>query len=180
MIFVVGLIPRLLYFREDAGMARHEPSELIDDGRCVTYAIGLFTPASYFESVSDSADGVWKRGMSKLAKTFTDFVFPQNQRPLWTFGNVTVVVLLATFATALVRAFVRFSPAQVARLESQSLLHSPVFVSLYYVSLTFVLWLVYSTRNRAHWHPWRVMAFGMALAGALIGIVDLMLPLRSV
>lgn len=118
--------------------------------------------------------------MSKLAKTFTDFIFPQNQRPLWTFGNVTVIVLLATVATALVRAFVRFNPAQVARLESQSLLHSPVFVSLYYVFLTFVLWLVYSTRNRPNWYPWRVMVFGMALTGALIGIVDLVLPLRSV
>jgi hypothetical protein len=118
--------------------------------------------------------------MSKLAKTFTDVIFPVKQRPLWTFGNVTVIVLLATAATALVRAFVRFSPAQVARLEAQSLLHSPVFVTVYYVLLTFVLWLVYSTRSRASWYPWRVMVFGMALAGALIGIVDLVLPLRSV
>ena len=117
--------------------------------------------------------------MSKLAETITDSLIPPNVRPYWTFRNATAVVVFATIATALVRAFVRFTPAQVARLESQSLLHSSVFLSLYYPLVALILWLVYATRHRESWYVWRVTVFGMVLAGALIGIVDIMLPLRA-
>ncbi|MGB7555736.1 MAG: hypothetical protein WBM04_15285 [Candidatus Korobacteraceae bacterium] len=92
---------------------------------------------------------------------------------------MAVVVLLATVANALVRAFVRFSPEQVARLERSSAFHSAPFVALYYAFVAIVLYVVYATRNRASWYVWRVAAFGMVLAGALVIPLDIVLPLRS-
>lgn len=92
---------------------------------------------------------------------------------------MTIVVLLAIGANALVRAFVRFSPEQVARLEGPNALHSAAFVTLYYVFVAIVLYVVYATRKRARWYVWRVAAFGMVLAGALVIPLDIMLPLRA-
>jgi hypothetical protein len=117
--------------------------------------------------------------MSNFAETVTDRLIPQNVRRYWTFKNATAVVVFATIATALVRAFVRFAPEQVARLESQNLFHSPLVLSLYYLFVAVVLWVVYATRNRTSWYLWRVAVFGMTLTGALIGLVDIILPLRS-
>lgn len=73
----------------------------------------------------------------------------------------------------------RLSPEQVARLESHHLFSSSLFVSLYYICLAVVMWLVYMTRNHADWYQWRVFVYGMVLAGALIGLVNIVLPLRS-
>ncbi len=92
---------------------------------------------------------------------------------------MTVVVLLAIAASALVRAFVRFSPQQVARLEGSNALHSAPFAILYYVFVAMVLYAVYATRNRPTWYVWRVALFGMVLAGALVIPLDIMLPLRA-
>ncbi len=117
--------------------------------------------------------------MSRVTQSITDFLVPANQRPYWTFRNVTIVVAVAAFAFALIRAFVRFSPVQVARLESHNLLNSSLSVGLYYAFLAAVMWLVYKTGNWSNWYVWRVFVYGMVLAGALIGIVDMLLPLRS-
>ena len=119
------------------------------------------------------------RPMSKVTQSLSDFLFPPNQRPHWTFRNLTVIVVIASLASVLFRVFVRLSPEQVARLESHNLFNSSLFVSLYYVFLAVVMWLVYMTRNRADWYEWRVFVYGMVLAGALIGLVDIVLPLRS-
>ena len=90
-----------------------------------------------------------------------------------------MVVSLATIATACVRGFGRFTPEQIARLESQNMFRLPLFLSLYYVFVALVLWLVYATRHRATWYLWRVFVFALMLAGALIGLVDIILPLRA-
>ena len=92
---------------------------------------------------------------------------------------MTVVVLLAIGVNALVRAFVRFSPEQVARLEGPNTLHSAPFVTLYYVFVAIVLYFVYAIRDRESWYVWRVSAFGMVLAGALVIPLDILLPLRA-
>jgi hypothetical protein len=92
---------------------------------------------------------------------------------------MTVVVVLAMVADALVRAFVRFSPEQVARLEGSKALHSAPFVSLYYMFVAIVLYVLYVTRNRPSWYVWRVAVFGMVLTGALVIPLDVMLPLRA-
>src|SRR6266849_7372110 len=94
--------------------------------------------------------------MSRLNETVTNFLFPANLRPYCTFRNATVLALLITVATPLVRVFVKFPPAQVAQWQSQNLFQSPLFLSLYYVSVAIVLWLVYATRHRATWYVWRV------------------------
>jgi hypothetical protein len=109
----------------------------------------------------------------------TNFMFPSNQRPHWAFRDLTIIVIIATLASVLFRIFVRLPPEQVARLESHNLFSSSLFVSLYYVCLAVVMWLVYMTRNRAGWYEWRVFVYGMVLAGALIGLVNIVLPLRS-
>ena len=92
---------------------------------------------------------------------------------------MTLVVLFAVVADALVRVFVSFSPEQVARLEGASALHSAAFVGFYYVFVAFVFYAVYATRNRAAWYVWRVAAFGMVLVGALVIPLDILLPLRA-
>lgn len=117
--------------------------------------------------------------MSKVTRLITDSMFPSNQRPHWTFRNLTFIVVIATLASVLFRIFVRLSPEQVAALESHNLFNSSLFVSLYYVFVAVVMWLVYMTRNRAGWYEWRVFVYGMVLAGALIGLVNIVLPLRS-
>lgn len=86
---------------------------------------------------------------------------------------------LAAVATACVHAFVKFPPEYVARLESYNPLHSPLFVGLYYIFVVITFWLVYATRQRTTWYLLRVSVFAMVLAGGLIGLVDLLLPLRS-
>ena len=116
--------------------------------------------------------------MSKLNETVTNVLLPPNLRPYHTFRNATIVALLATIATALVRAFIKFPPAEIAQLESHNVLHSPVYLGLYYLFVAVVLWLVHATRSRSTWYVWRVWAYCMVLAGALIGLVDLILPLR--
>jgi hypothetical protein len=118
--------------------------------------------------VTPDTDDAWK-----------DLLVPRRIRPYWTFKNTTFVVLFVSVLTAVVRACVRFSSEYVSRVESQNPLRSPVYLALYYVFVAFVLLLVYATRDRASWYVWRVAVFGMVLAGALIGIIDLMLPLRT-
>jgi hypothetical protein len=117
--------------------------------------------------------------MSKVTLILKDSFVPPNVRPYWTFRNATAVVSLATVATALVRALVRFPPEYVAKMESQNSLHSPVFLSLFYVLVAFVLWGVYATRHRESWYVWRVTVFGMVMAGACIAALNIMLPLRA-
>jgi hypothetical protein len=117
--------------------------------------------------------------MSNFAETVTDFLIPQNVRRYWTFKNATTVAVFATIVSALVGAFVRFRPEQVARFEYRSAFHSPLFLSLYYLFVAAILWVIYASRNRASWYLWRVWVFGMTLAGALIGLVDIILPLRT-
>ena len=103
--------------------------------------------------------------MSRFSDKVTDSLIPQSVRPYWTFRSMTAVVLFATVASAFVRAFVRFRPEQVARLEGPSMFHSPLFLSLYYAFAAFVMWLIYATRHREGWYLWRVTVFGMFLAG---------------
>jgi len=64
-------------------------------------------------------------------------------------------------------------------LESQNMFRSPLSLSLYYVFVAIVLWLVYATRHPSSWYLRRVIVFAMTLAGALIGLVDIVLPLRT-
>jgi hypothetical protein len=134
-----------------------------------------------FSRVTVAAEGNSRirKDMSNLAQTLTDSLIPPKIRPYWTFRNMTVVVLLAIVANALVRAFVRFSPEQVARLEGSNPFHSAPFLMLYYVFVAIVFYVVYSTRNRTSWYVWRVAAFGMVLAGALVIPLDIVLPLRA-
>jgi len=93
---------------------------------------------------------------------------------------VTIAVVSATVAVALFRAFARFTPEQVTR-DSQAVrpLHSPAFMGMYYVFVAVALWIVYATRRHESWYPWRVWVFGAVLAGTLISIVDLILPLHA-
>jgi hypothetical protein len=83
--------------------------------------------------------------MAKVNESATNFLFAPHTRPYWTFRNATAVVVLATFVIALVRAFVTFPAEQIARWESRNLLDSPLFLSLYYVFVAIVLWLVHAT-----------------------------------
>jgi hypothetical protein len=117
--------------------------------------------------------------MSELGEKLTDSLIPHSIRPYWTFRGMTVVALLATVASALVRGFIRFSPGQVARMGGPSMFHSPLFLGLYYLLVAFVLWLIYATRRRDSWYLWRVTVFGMFLTGALVGLIDIVLPLRA-
>ena len=118
--------------------------------------------------------------MAKFIELLTDSLVPPRARNYWTFRNATVFVILATIATACIRAFVEFPPEYVARVELQNpLLHSPLFFGLYYLFVAIVLWLVYATRRRTTWYQLRVFVFAMFLAGALIGLVDVLLPMRS-
>lgn len=117
--------------------------------------------------------------MSELGDKLADSLIPHGVRPYWTFRNMTGVALLAALASALVRGFVRFPPDQVARLEGPSVFRTPLFYSLYYLLVALVLWLVYATRHRDSWYLWRVNVYGMFLTGALVGIVDIVLPLRA-
>jgi hypothetical protein len=117
--------------------------------------------------------------MSKLNDTVTDFLFPPNMRPYLTFRTATAVALLAAVASALIRAFVSFPPEPIAKWESGNLLHSPLSLSLYYLFLAVVLWLVYATRNRLSLYVWRVWVYCMVLAGALIALVTWIFPLRA-
>src|SRR5262250_255095 len=71
--------------------------------------------------------------MSKFSETVTDFLFPLNLRPYWTFRSATALAVLASVATAVCRTLVRFSPEQIARWESRYLLHSPLFLGLFYL-----------------------------------------------
>jgi hypothetical protein len=116
--------------------------------------------------------------MSKVNDVLTEFLFPKYVRPYCTFRNATLVALLVAAVTALLRGFVKYPPEQIARWESQSLLHSPLYLSLYYLFMMVVLWLIYATRYRASWYVWRVWVYFMVLGGALIGLVDLILPLH--
>ena len=115
--------------------------------------------------------------MSQLNETLTDFLFPTYMRPYWTFRTATAVALLATVVSGLVRAFVTFPAKRIA--ESGNLVHSPVFLGLYYLSVAIVLWLIYATRHRATWYVWRVSLYGMVLTGSLIGLLNLLFPLHA-
>jgi hypothetical protein len=117
--------------------------------------------------------------MSKSTEVLTNLLVPSYARRCWTFRNATLVAIFAAIASACVRGFVRFPPEYVARMESYNPFHSPAFVGLYYVFVAVVLGLVYATRNHTTWYQWRVWVFGMFLAGGLIGVVDLLLPLHS-
>jgi len=108
-----------------------------------------------------------------------DFLVSPKVRPYCTFRTATAVALLATIFCALGRAFVRFPAEQIAEWESRNLLHTPLFFGLYYFFLATVLWLVYATRHRAGWYLWRVWVYCMVLTGALIGLLNLILPLRA-
>lgn len=110
--------------------------------------------------------------MSNFAESLTDFLLPQNLRRYWTFRNATAVAVFAAVATALVRAFARFSPEQVTRLEASNMFHSPLLLSLYYLLVAAVLCVIYATRNRTNWYLLRVGIFAITLTGALIGLVD--------
>jgi hypothetical protein len=117
--------------------------------------------------------------MSTSSKTLTDSGAPQKQRPLITFGNATVGVVMYALAAAFNRRFLHLGHTAVGRFDPQSLTHTTVFGALYYVLCASALLLVYATRNRANNYVGRVIAFTVALSGILIGIVDLVLPLRS-
>jgi hypothetical protein len=116
--------------------------------------------------------------MAEFAERLTDLLIPPYARRYWTFRNATVVVLLVTVATACVHALAKFPAEYVARVEPHNAFRSPLFIALYYVFVSVVLWLVYATRKRAKWYQLRVFVFAMFLAGGLIGLVDILLPLR--
>jgi hypothetical protein len=117
--------------------------------------------------------------MANLTEKLTDLMVPPSVRPYWTFRNAAIVAVLSAVATAFVHAFVTFPPEYVARWESQSLFHSPILYLANSALVAAMLWIVHVTRGRTTWYPWRVALFAMALAGALIGLVDVLLPLRS-
>jgi len=117
--------------------------------------------------------------MERFVDRLTDLLVPEYAWRYWTFRNAIVVCLFAAVATACVRAFARFPADYVARVESHNPLHSPILATLYYIFVAAVLWLVYATRHRTTWYQLRVFVFAMFLAGGLIGLIDLLLPLRS-
>jgi len=117
--------------------------------------------------------------MSKLHLGMAEFLFPPKMRPYWTFRSATAVALLVSFASALVRVLVRFPPERIAEWQSRNLFHSPRSLGLYYLFVAIVLYLVYATRDRARWYVWRVWVYSMVLTGALIGLLNLILPSRA-
>ena len=100
-------------------------------------------------------------------------------RRYWTFRSATIIAILATILSALARMLIRFTPEQVARMESQNYLRSPLALGLYYVFVFVVMGLIYLTRSREHWYYLRVALFAMVLTGALIGLLNVALPLRA-
>jgi len=118
--------------------------------------------------------------MSNSSKILTDSVAPQKQRPWITFGNATAAVVTYALAAAFNRRFLHLGHTAVGRFEPQNLVHPTVLGIVYYVACMCALWLVYATRNRANNYVGRVVSFTVALSGILIGIVELVLPIRSV
>jgi hypothetical protein len=106
-------------------------------------------------------------------------MFPASMRRYWTFKRATVIALLAAVISALARTFIKFPPEQIAKWDSGNLLHSPLFLTLYYLFVAIVLWLIYATKHRASWYVWRVWVYCMVLAAALIGLVNLLLPFHA-
>jgi hypothetical protein len=109
----------------------------------------------------------------------TNLLLPPNMRRYWTFRSATIVAILATILSACARVFIRFTPEQVARMESQNYLRSPLALGLYYVFVFVAMGFIYATRNRGNWYHLRVTVFAMVLTGALIGLLNVALPLRA-
>ena len=118
--------------------------------------------------------------MSNPSNVLADSVAPQQQRPLITFGNTTVGVVMSALAIGFNRRFLHLGHTAVGRFDPRSITHPTVFGIFYYVVCISALWLVHATRNRANCYFGRVISFTVALAGILIGIVDLVLPIHSV
>jgi hypothetical protein len=115
--------------------------------------------------------------MTFLATIF-DALYPPSSRRYWTFKNATALVVIIVIADVLFRLYVKLPAEQVAHIESPGLFRSPAFLVSYCVLLAIALWFVYKTRTRETWYHWRVLVFTLVLTGAVVGLVDLLLPLR--
>jgi hypothetical protein len=175
-IFVIGWFATILL--SPLATLRPQWAETVKNIGMFGLAVALLAALSLLFKSSDMGDSQDSANISKGNETVTDFLFPPKARPYWTFRNATAIALLATTVTTLVRAFVKFPPG-AALSDSHNLFHSPLFISLYYLLVAIVLWLVHVTRHRASWYVWRVWVYGAVLTGALIGLVDLILPLHA-
>jgi hypothetical protein len=114
-----------------------------------------------------------------LLETIAGALFPPSFRRYWSFKNGTTLSLTIALADVLFRLFVKLPPEQVADLESPGLFRSTGFLVSYTVLLAIALWFVYKTRTREAWYHWRVLFFTLILTGALVGLIDRLLPLRA-
>jgi hypothetical protein len=90
-------------------------------------------------------------------------------------------VTALTIVTAAARRFIRFSPEQISAMATQEKLfhvHTPGFLIAYNLFVIASLVGIYATRRIERWHSWRVRFYTMLLAGFLIQLVALALPIH--